>query len=501
MNIKNYDAEFCGKVPLHNVNLIQPHGYLLVLDPESLEIVQTSENFATLLGVSIDDVIESTINDWLAEPLDTHRLTDNPFSSQKTPSHITIRNRLFLALIYVKEQYLLVELTEASNEQKTFLEVYQALTYSFAALEENNTVSSLLDATVEQFHLLSGFDRVMVYQFDDHWNGKVIAEANYSGKVNYLGQQFPASDIPKNARDLYKKNPYRLIPTSHYQAVKLYPVINPLSMSFVDLSDCNLRSAAPVHLEYLHNMEVDASMSFRMLVNNQLWGLISFHHNTPRYPDFETCSQFELLAEFVSKQLSNLINAEIYDFNRLIAERKAAILNHLYERSSLEDGLFDRDQQLLKLFHANSAVLVYKNKHYSTGVAPSEEQLQNLIFWLQEKADQPIFFSNNMTEQFQEAEAYAAIGSGLLAIELDKAKGNYLLCFREEHPYTIEWGGNPNEAVNFEPNSTVYHPRNSFEVWKQDIENSSLPWKQAEIEAASIIRHYIFEYLSKVAQE
>lgn len=500
MTIKNYDAEFCGKIPLHNVNLIQPHGYLLVLDPEHLEIVQASENIETLFAQTIDAIIGTNINDWFDEPLDKEKLIASPFGDQKIPFHLHSGNRLFLAQIHIKEIYLLVELTH-KKEEKTFLEIYQALTYCFARLDQNEDISSLLKATAHQFQLLSGFDRVMIYQFDDHWNGKVLAESNHSGKISYLGQQFPASDIPKNARDLYKKNPYRVIPTSHYKPVKLYPIINPLSMSFVDLSDCHLRSVAPVHLEYLHNMEVDASMSVRILVNDELWGLISFHHNTPRYPDFETCSQFDLLAEFVSKKLTNLLNAQTFAFNSTITIHKTAILHSLYDGASVEQVLLDKEAHILKLFNAQGAVFVFDNKFYSTGIVPTEEQLQNLVFWLQEKQFGQVFASNSMTNEFEEAKLYSDIGSGLLAIEIDKIKGNYLLCFRAEHPYTVDWGGNPNEAVNFESGSTVYHPRNSFQIWKQEIKNSSIPWKQEEKEAADAIRLYLFEYLSKIAQE
>lgn len=500
MTIRNYDAEFCGKIPLHNVNLIQPHGYLLVLDPEHLEIVQVSENIAALFNQPLDAIIGTTINDWLDEPLHTERLTGNHFSSQKIPFRLRLADSLFLALIHMKGPYLLVELSPTS-EEKSFLEIYQALRYNFAELEQKHDLPTLLSATAHQFQLLSGFDRVMIYQFDENWNGKVVAEANHSGKVSYLGQQFPASDIPKSARELYKKSPYRLIPTSHYEPVKLYPIINPLSMSFVDLSDCHLRSVAPVHLEYLHNMEVDASMSVRLLVNDTLWGLISFHHNTPRYPNFETCCQFELLADFVSKQLANLLNAETFAFNSTISTHKNAILRNLYREVSLEKALFDNEYHLLKLFSAQGAVLIYDNKYYGTGAVPTEEQLQNLVFWLQEKQLEPVFVSNSMTNEFEEAQAYSNMASGLLAIEIDKHKGNYLLCFRSEHPYTIDWGGNPNEAVNFEQDAGTYHPRNSFRIWKQEVKNSSIPWKEEEKEAAHAIRLYIFEYLSKNAQE
>src|SRR5439155_4932601 len=131
---------------------------------------------------------------------------------------------------------------------------------------------------------------VMIYQFDNNWNGTVIAEAMEAGMDSYLGLKFPASDIPKQAREMYRKNPYRFIPDVDYQPVRLYPVLNPVSGGFTDLTDSNLRSVAGVHLEYLRNMQVMASMSTRIVKEDQLWGLISCHHRTAKYLSYQMCS-------------------------------------------------------------------------------------------------------------------------------------------------------------------------------------------------------------------
>ncbi|MEH6304205.1 GAF domain-containing protein [Olivibacter sp. CPCC 100613] len=497
MIVRNYDTEFCGKIPIHHINLIQPHGYLLVLDRSNQHIVQLSENIKTLFGQELDDVIGTDFNIWVDEPLDLTKLTTNADSHQKTPFFLSINQQSYLALIQAKEKYLIIELTTASDDRKNFLETYQTLTYYFAAIEEANDMPSLLHSTVEQFKLISGFDRVMIYQFDESWNGKVVAEVNYTGKTDYIGQQFPPSDIPKTARDLYQRNPYRLIPTSRYEPIKLYPIINPITFSFVDLSDCHLRSVPQVHLEYLQNMEVDASMSVRILVGNHLWGLISFHHNTPKYPDFELCSQLQLLTEFFTRQLTNLLNKERFDFSQQISEHKNALLNNLYEKESLDEALLDQHEHLLKLFACEGAALVFQNKLYFLGKVPDDEHIQNFVFWLQEKNVDRVFTVNNLSDLFEEAEEFAPIASGMLVIEIDKEDGNYLLCFRPEHPYTINWGGNPNEALQFETDKKNYHPRNSFAIWRQQVKHTSLAWREEELQAASDLRHYIFEYLRR----
>lgn len=497
MTVKNYDAEFCGKIPIHHINLIQPHGYLLVLDRNNQTVVQLSENVTSLFGKEPEEVIGTDFRAWVEEPFDLTKLSTNIHSQQKTPFYLTVNKQRCLALIQTKEKYLIVELTAASTDGKNFLETYQTLTYYFAVIEEADDMPSLLRATVEQFRLISGFDRVMIYQFDENWNGKVIAETNHTGKRDYIGQQFPPSDIPKTARDLYQRNAYRLIPTSRYNPVKLYPLINPITLSFIDLSDCHLRSVPQVHLEYLQNMEVDASMSVRILVGNQLWGLVSFHHNTPKYPDFELCSQLELLTEFFTRQLANLLNKEHFDFSQKISGLKNTLLNNMYEKDLLDEALLTQQEDLLKLFACNGAALAFQNKLYLLGKTPDDEHIQNFVFWLQEKNVDRVFAVNNLSELFEEAKEFALIASGMLVIEIDKNQGNYLLCFRPEHPYTIDWGGNPNEALQFEADRKHYHPRDSFAIWRQQVKNTSLAWRQEELQAASDLRHYIYEHLRR----
>jgi light-regulated signal transduction histidine kinase (bacteriophytochrome) len=125
---------------------------------------------------------------------------------------------------------------------------------------------------------LTGFDRVMVYRFDPDWNGEVVAEERRDDLEPFLGLHFPASDIPAQARALYLRNWLRLIPDARYAPVPLVPERNPHDGRPLDLGASTLRSVSPVHLEYLANMGVIASMSVSLVDRGRLWGLIACHH-------------------------------------------------------------------------------------------------------------------------------------------------------------------------------------------------------------------------------
>ena len=164
-------------------------------------------------------------------------------------------------------------------------------------------LAGFLQAITDEVRLATGFDRVMVYQFQPDESGAVIAEAKHQDLEPFLGLRYPASDIPKQARDLYLLNRMRIIPDANYTPAALTPALNPITGKPLDLSFSVLRSVSPMHLEYLANMGVDASMSLSLVIEGRLWGLIAGHHRTPRYVPHAVRSACELFAQMISLQL------------------------------------------------------------------------------------------------------------------------------------------------------------------------------------------------------
>ncbi|WP_118973107.1 GAF domain-containing protein [Taibaiella koreensis] len=497
----NYDETFCGKLPLHNINLIQPHGCLLVFDRDTLEIIQVSENSKDLLGVTPEEALGQSLQQWIDVP--ATRITDKfqsgigdrlPFYLHFTAAGVT---RQYLVLIHARLDYLVAECFPADRKENAFVEIYQTLKHSFAEIEHTSTVAEMSAVVTRQLREISDFDRVLLYQFDKDWNGKVIAESKTEGLNGYLGQQFPASDIPKQARAMYRKNTYRMIPDRDYTPVKLYPVINPRTNAFTDLSDCSIRSVAPVHLEYLKNMDVAASMSFRVLWGEQLWGLISLHHRQPRFLDYETCSLFELLSSFISNHLSTILSREHFHFAAGLQEKKAAIQKNAYQHTALAPALLEQDIKVTDLFRASGAALLLQNRIHTTGTVPPGEFIEHVGFWLQSKDFDTVFAAQHFAGIFEEAGEYAAIASGFLALTLNKEEGEFLLLFRPEQASTISWGGNPGDAVRFEADQKTYHPRNSFEVFQEQVRQTSEDWQPEELNIARELRNFLFEFLVK----
>lgn len=502
--IKNYDSEFCGSIPIHHINRIQDHGYLVVLDLPDFTIVQLSENCTALLHAEPKDCIGKSFagfcNETDFEKL-KHIAAKKP--KDKVPLQLSLdktsSQQPALSWLHFSDDLLVIELEEHEGRtNRPFFEVFQEVKQFTSALEHASSLAEVAEVTVHELRRISGFDGVLMYRFDENWNGTVIAEEKDTRLEAYLGQTFPASDIPKQARQLYLKNPYRLIPNRDYVPVPLYPVLNPVKNSFLDLSNCNLRGVPGVHLEYMKNMGIMASMSIRIIKDEKLWGLISCHHMTKLYLDLEICSVFEWLSTVISNRISVLIDQKKSTHLAQMHFDRSALIDQVYAKNNIIAGLFQEDHtNLLKLFAAGGAILYLNGTIETIGEVPSSISIEDLHLWLQGKNIAKVYSSSHFSADFDDANVFSDTGSGLLVIPIDNEKGDYLVCLRPELIETINWGGDPQQAINFDPDGKNYHPRNSFKLWKQEIRNHSKPWKNEELEIADTLRSFLYEFRTK----
>ncbi len=502
---KNYDSEFCGSIPLHLVNLIQPHGVLLTLDTTDLTLVQVSENVEQLLGIPASELLNQPLSRFLPahQFADIQAKVQGPSVQVKIPFSVTFlapeKETTCTALVHPKEGYVLIELedNQDSSSKDSFLEMYQQTKYFTSRLKQAGSVGEIAQLTVEAIKSLTGFDRVLAYQFDPQWNGIVIGQAKEEDMDDYLDLRFPASDVPKQSRDLYFSNPYRLIPTRSYTPVRLTPLINPISQRFTDLSDCNLRSVATVHLEYLTNLQITASMSLPLIIDNKLWGLISCHHKTAKNPSYELRSALELLTGIVSAQLAAREREKAIELRAKLRGMHAQLLEQLYTKANLTDGLLAENTGIRNLLNLSGAAVLFEGGVWTSGAVPSAQEMKELIYWLRRNQTDRLFATDTLPSQYVRARDYKDVASGLIALPINADQGEYILGFRPEVLHTISWGGNPNQAIQMEPDGKSYHPRNSFAIYQETVKQTALPWQAEEIEAAENLRSAVLEKIIK----
>ncbi len=494
------EASFCSTIPLHQTNSIQPQGILLVADLNNFHIIQASENVNELFDVNIDEVLNQPLQKLISVDSFSRILENLGNYHHSLPCNLEIVLATGLisvdSVIHEKNGCLLLEIELPkynSTGKDSFNNFFQQVQHIMSSINNCNSVTEVANVAARQVKQLSGFDKVMIYSFDEEWIGTVIAEEMEEGMDSYLGLRFPSSDIPRQARDLYLKNPYRLIPNRDYKAVSLFPALNPITRQPTDLSDCKFRSVLAVHLEYLKNMNVVTSMSTRIIHKEQLWGLIACHHRTAKYLSFQECSFFEFLSNIISSKIGSLLYKHSSTKEQKLKAQYDNIIQHVYSLDNTIEGLESIKDELLMLFHADGICVTRDGEISLFGITPSLKQVRDLLPWLQEQGYTKTEQIIDLPLRYDAATQFADTGTGLLLLPIQPYEGNYIMAFRTELIRKVSWGGNPNEALTFEPNSRKYHPRNSFAIWKETVRFTAESWSKEELDIAEKLRVAIVE--------
>lgn len=485
------DLLTCDNEPIHIPGSIQPYGALLALQPGTRVVEQVAGNTTGLLGLSAGEVLgqpaeallgaENLVR--LLAAIQPHDATDRSLPAFR--QLVSPAGHVFSAFAYDSEGIEVVEIEPTADAAAG--SVVQLLQRMQRDLLGAQTIPDLCQRVVTNIHAATGFDRVMVYRFLPDGSGRVEAEARAEGMEEFLGLHYPASDIPRQARAMYLRQWLRLLPDAHYVPAPLLPALNPSTGKPLNMESSLLRSVSPLHLEYLANMGVAASMSVSIVLNGELWGLIACHHKTPRHlaPDLRMAC--ELFAELVSLRLtSNIFQQTLRDrgATRQILDR---MMQGLVQEPDLSRALTTLDPNLLDLVPAKGASLLIGGRAASIGQAPGREQIAGIIAWLETQPDE-IFITDRLPELYPPAAEFAHAASGLLAISLLQERGAYILWYLPEFAQSIPWAGNPNKPVTTGSHGTRLTPRGSFDLWTEEMLHRSRPWLSAEIEAATSLR-------------
>lgn len=488
----------CSSEPIHVPGQIQPHGVLLTLREPELTVLQASRNVDRFFGMPAEELLGQPVGQLLEErdltSLREHLRHAN--LSELNPVPLSSRaergGHVFDGILHRHDGVLLLELEPAAGRDGVaFPGFYQRVRRGAAAFQHAGNLDDLFEAAVREVRRITGFDRVMIYRFDAEWNGEVVAEECVAGMESFLGLHYPASDIPEQARRLYTINWLRLIADVGYAPCSLVPELNPLTGRPLDMSFSVLRSVSPVHVEYLKNMEVGASMSISLIRDNRLWGLIACHHRTALQVPYVVRMAAEFLGQVLSLQLSRREEQRDYDYTLQLDAVRASLLEGLRDTEDVVRDLAARAGELLAVTGAAGAVISQDGQLLRVGETPSAGQIRELERWLDREHPEELFATDSLPTLLPEARQFKDVGSGLLAITL--ARGSRLLWFRPEAMRVVNWSGDPNKAS--EAVDGRIHPRRSFAIWKQTVRLKSFPWTAAQRRSALDLRGDLLDLL------
>ncbi|OON68646.1 hypothetical protein B0919_12320 [Hymenobacter sp. CRA2] len=495
----------CDREPIHIPGLVQPHGFLLCFDEQTQRVAHASANTQSFLGKEAQELIGASLEEVLGPPTaaavaqrwasltENNKLLITPLAA--APGH-----PLYQLIMHRSDGLLWLECEPVPHEGTHALDL-PSLNAALGQLLSATSLQDFCQFTVDQIREISGYDRVLMYRFAADASGEVVAEAKRDDLEPFFGLHYPATDIPQQARAMYLKSWLRFIPDVDYVPVPLVPAVHPAKQRPPDMTYSVLRSVSPIHLQYLRNMGVAGTLTVSLILDGQLWGLITCHHLTPRLLSYELRELCVFIGKTFSALLKTKLQQEDYAYQLHIRETQVRLFEQVARHSNFMDGLYQRKPTVLDVFDCGGVAICFEGNIVTLGTTPSKPQIQELTNWLRTNVADNLFYTDSYVRHNPAGIAIRGVASGILAISLAQEPGDYLIWFRPELIQTVTWAGREQKVESVENGVLHLSPRKSFEAWKQTVDSTSAPWRPMELEAAEEIRLHLSDVRLKIYNE
>ncbi|NTE04501.1 GAF domain-containing protein [Agrobacterium tumefaciens] len=506
MNNFSVDLSNCDKEPIHIPGKVQSHGFLIAVNKISFFITYVSENIGAFLNTSSTDLLEkplSSIHSFLIQQEPEVSIEDllklgiiRKSFDAINPHPVNIGKQPFYIIISESENDWLIEFEPATLQY----DIQGLIGRSASIMLQGRSVSALLKGAASEVKKLIHYDRVMIYKFLDDGHGVVIAEDKNDELEPFFGLHYPASDIPKQARELYKLNLTRLIADVNQDDSPIVTFLG--DDQSLDLTKSGLRAVSPIHIQYLKNMGVHSSFSISLISHGELWGLIACHNYSPKFIDYKAREGAKLIGQILSSALEYRQDEEDSQIVEQFKSTANVLSEYLSQDKYLLDAITSHEKNILGVTNATGVAVIFENNIKTIGIVPANEDILELADWLKSTSDESIYYTHRLSEIHLPAKKYKSIASGILACYISKELGEMIIWFKPELITNINWAGNPDKPVSTSENGLLsLSPRKSFESWSEIISNTSEKWLTEEIASVLRIREIIISDVNKKANE
>ena len=477
----------CDKEQIHIPGSIQSFGYLLATNRTCETIDYVSANFEDVLGNTPVNLLERSFDDSFPSHF-IHEVRNalgrDTSKSQREPigTH-EINGKVYQGSAHLSDGCGIVELFPMPEDGSDEIVALDQVRHFLGWNETTSDPIPMLETTVERLQALTGYDRVSAYRFLPDHSGEIVAEKRRPSVPSFLGLRFPATDIPPIARKLYATTPIRIIgdvsetPVPILSAQSGFPPLN--------LSLAVLRGTSPVHLQYLKNMGVRATLTLSIVVGGNLWGLVTFHHHKPKILPSDTLLTAELVGKLLSLRIQHLIETQRQDTLRNCVGVASKLI--IEENTNLLPGNHWADvrSDLMKLIQSDGILFRHGESLEAHGSCPPQPSSQTLLDHI-DPGDAPVAY-NNLKEHFP-SQDWGQTG-GALIVQLNDKPKVVVAFLRNCIEHSIDWAGTPEKEIEVSEHSLQLAPRRSFELYKQTVSDRSDEWTQADLEVAQSLQN------------
>lgn len=489
--------EECAREPIHIPGSIQPYGVLIAFCPNTFVVTNVSDNIREVLGVEPSTILERPLSTFFTpESVSTLQsiIQNNTFEKNnlvQLSAVVNEKNFHSECVVHQSDNIVIVEMQELAEESGEQEKIFSTVNFILSGIGQSDSVEEYCHAVVQGIRDATGYDRVMIYKFHSNWDGEVIAESCDEKLEKFYGLRYPASDIPAQARELYLKNKLRVIYDVHYSASHIIPKHNTKTSQPLNLSKSLLRSVSPMHINYLINMGVRATMTISLLSEGKLWGLISCHHSQPKPFSFAMRAAYEIIGNMVGLQITIKEHANSTMRKAELAKKMLEIIDFLRTTPDIIASFQEEQELLYKALNASGMAVLIQGKIFTGGTTPDIPQIFHLASWVTKISPFEIFATDSLSKFLPEFRAFKEVASGFLSVPI--GDGDIFMLFRPEKAMRVQWAGNPDKTVEIlrTETGTKLSPRHSFALWVEKVEGQSEEWEEFELEAIRNLRSNI----------
>ena len=503
MNAQGVNLSNCDREPIHQLGRIQAFGALIAVNADWFA-AHLSTNLEDIFGAGRTLEIGDRLSSLFARPA-----LEELRSSAAALSGKDQVERLFGIDLF--DDGTLYDCALHSSGANTVIEVERhakddlnrqlaLLRPIMARLEKYTDVQDLADEAARQLRHSLQIDRVMVYRFREDLSGEVIAEAAREDLEKFHGLRYPKSDIPNQARALYLRNRFRIIADVDAEPVGIDPGVS-FDGEPLDLSMSTLRAVSPIHIEYLKNMGVGASLSISIIIGGKLWGLFACHHYGPKLLPYSQRTAAELFSELFSLMLDRTLSRQIAERREMGREVHSRLMRDIAAGTPLSASLPMIEPVIQQVIPHDGVSIFVEDIYDSRGSAPNEEEFRAIVASLNGAATSRLLSSEAIAERLPRAMRFADRAAGALVIPVSRTPRDYLILWRKPLTQTVTWAGNPEKPVESGPHGDRLTPRKSFEAWQETVEGRAEKWSQAELEIAEGLRVTLLEVILRLTDE
>jgi len=493
----------CDREPIHQLGRIQAFGALIAVNSDWF-VAHRSSNLEAIFGEGRSIEIGAPLSKMVAPA--AMELLRSAAATLTIPDQV---ERLFGVSLFGTEA--LFDCALHSSGANTIIEIephaagdlnrqLAMLRPIMSRLEKQTDVQSLADEAARQLRHTLQIDRVMVYRFREDLSGEVIAEAAREDLEKFRGLRYPKSDIPHQARALYVRNRFRIIADVEAEPVPIEPGIS-LDGEPLDLSMSALRAVSPIHIEYLHNMGVGASLSISIIVGGKLWGLFACHHYGPKLLPYTQRTAAELFSELFSLVLDRTLSRQVADRREIGRSIHTRLMRDVAAGTPLSASLPMIEPVIQQIIPHDGVSIFVEDIYDSRGSAPNEEEFRTIVPGLNAAATSRLLASDEIAARMPQAKRFADRAAGALVIPVSRTPRDYLILWRRPLTQTVTWAGNPEKPVETGPNGDRLTPRKSFEAWRETVDGRAEKWSEAELDIAEGLRITLLEIILRLTDE